>query len=292
MTMELSGDLLRAAAAALAAAPDDDAAFTAATGLPAEALPRVRKALELAGGRIARVESVSIHEADALTGEGTLAGGVEYVLLFSGAPAEAPPTVPKRGRKPKLPELVRVVRKADKALFPPAPASVAAPKPVWPSSPPKHDLPIGRGLFSSDGRRESPRPGVVPVPLTPKPRPASAAPAVKPAHRPRPIDRPRSGVKRSFGGKPGFGAKKSFGGKPGFGAKRSFGGKPGFGPKRTFGGKPASGAKRTFGGKPAFGAKKSFGGKPGFGPKRTFGGKGPVRRPGGFGKGRGPGPKR
>jgi hypothetical protein len=257
MTMELSGETLRAAARTLAQGGDDDA-LGEATGLPLEAMPRLRKAIELAGSRLERVERAVIHEADDLTGQGTLCDGLEYVLALRDEPP--PPGERKlvRGRRKRLPDLVRVVHKGDRPALVTdvAPVAAAETKPAWPSSPPKRDLPIGRGLFSSAGKRESPRPGVVPVPLTPKPRPA--APAKPRAHGKPMSARPAAPRSERAKRRSPAGAK----------------------------GRPFGGEKKPFGKRPL--GKKPFGQKP-FG-KKPFG----KRPPGGsFNKGRGrPGPRR
>ena len=209
---EFSGTLLRAAFEALKGSPlDEDAALSAATGLSSEALPRLRAALQLAGQRLARVVFVHLNEPGAITGEGEIEGGVEYVFAFEA-----------RRRKKPLPPLVRVVKKGER----PGPTPPSEPRPVLPSSPPKHDIPIGRGIFSSSGKRESARPGVAPLPMQPKPTTAAAATGTRAIVRP-PV---RGAPGKAPGRRPGKPARPPPSGKRFAGPKRSF--KPG--QKRPF----------------------------------------------------------
>jgi hypothetical protein len=211
---EFSGTLLRTAAAALEDAPPsgEDAALSAVTGLCADELPRLKNALALAGKRLERVVFVHLNEPGSITGEGEIADGVEYVFELEA-----------RRRKKPLPPLVRVVKKGERLAAPPP----SAPRPVLPSSPPKHDIPIGRGIFSSSGKRESARPGVAPLPMDPKPTSSAAATGTRAVVRPPVRGRPGKAPGRRPGkpARPASPSGKRFGG-----PKRSF--KPG--QKRPF----------------------------------------------------------
>jgi len=251
---DFSGSLLRAAAHALShAALDEEDALEEATGLSADALPRLRAALTLAGKRLDRVILVHLNGPGEITGEGEIHDGIEYVFDLDVA----------RRKKP-LPELMRVVKKAEKPpVAPPVPVEAKA---ALPSSPPKHDIPIGRGIFSSSGKRESARPGTAPLPIGPKPTSSAAATGnraiVRPPARAKPGMPPGKPHARPIG-KP---AGKPFG-KPS--------GKPFGKPSRPSSGKPFGKPSGKPFGKPA---RPPSSGKRFDGPKRAFK-PGPKRGP-------------
>ncbi|MGC4119174.1 MAG: hypothetical protein QM765_32330 [Myxococcales bacterium] len=149
--LELTGAQLRKAFEANLEAPGNLPTIAEAIGLPLEDCAAVLKALGYLAGKLDQVDKVQVFDPNDPEGDGIYFEGYDFLVEWAE----------KKERRRKGVELVKVVRKGERAAQP-----AREPKPALPSSPPKRDLPAGRGLFSSAGKRDSPKPGVLPVPLT------------------------------------------------------------------------------------------------------------------------------